>query len=376
MAATWMSRCGVKTRIIDRRDDKIFRGQADGLQSRTFEIFDSFGFGQQIWRESNHMLEMCLWNPDQTGRLTRSSVLVDTIPGISRFQHATLHQGRIEEFILSSLKANGGVQVERSVLPDSLELNEIESEDSESYPITVRLRRLVSRIAATSTGASTIPNGLFRSNLAPDDTADLLQEPSAGVGETIKAKYVIGCDGAHSWVRKQLGFEMQGEQTDYIWYDLPRLKSLHPYRMLTCAVYRGVLDIIPITDFPDIRKRCAIHSANSGSMMIIPRENKLTRIYCQLKETSKGKRFDGTSVTPDSILERAQQILAPYSLQYKHCDWYTAYQIGQRVASQFSYKDRIFLAGDAVHTHSPKAGQGMNVSMHDSKSEPKHFHYQ
>ena len=41
-------------------------------------------------------------------------------------------------------------------------------------------------------------------------------------------------------------------------------------------------------------------------------------------------------------------------------------QIGQRVGERFSLQDRIFLAGDAVHTHSPKAGQGMNVSMQDS----------
>ncbi len=42
-----------------------------------------------------------------------------------------------------------------------------------------------------------------------------------------------------------------------------------------------------------------------------------------------------------------------------------SYQIGQRVGDSFSLKERIFLAGDAVHTHSPKAGQGMNVSMQD-----------
>ena len=52
-------------------------------------------------------------------------------------------------------------------------------------------------------------------------------------------------------------------------------------------------------------------------------------------------------------------------LSYDYCDWWTAYQIGQRVGTNFSASERIFLAGDAVHTHSPKAGQGMNVSMQD-----------
>lgn len=165
------------------------------------------------------------------------------------------------------------------------------------------------------------------------------------INETVKAKYLIGCDGAHSWTRRQLGIQLEGEQTDLIW---------------------GVLDIIPITNFPDIRMRCAIHSSKSGSMMVIPRENKLVRLYIQITTTEIGSEIDRWSINPQMILDSAQRIMAPYKLDYEYCDWWTAYQIGQRVASKFSQYDRIFLAGDAVHTHSPKAGQGMNVSMQDT----------
>lgn len=127
-------------------------------------------------------------------------------------------------------------------------------------------------------------------------------------------------------------------------------------------------DIIPITDFPDIRMRCAVHSASSGSLMVIPRENKLVRLYIQLTEIKPeaSGRADRSKITPSTILAAAQKILAPYTLTYTYCDWWTAYQIGQRVGTNFDYKDRVFLAGDAVHTHSPKAGQGMNVSMQDA----------
>jgi phenol 2-monooxygenase len=42
-------------------------------------------------------------------------------------------------------------------------------------------------------------------------------------------------------------------------------------------------------------------------------------------------------------------------------------QIGQRVCDTFSkHQEHVFIAGDACHTHSPKAGQGMNVSMMDT----------
>jgi predicted oxidoreductase len=61
MAATWLARLGVATRIVDKRGTKIFAGQADGLQCRSLEIFDSFGFCDRVWKESNHMIEICMW---------------------------------------------------------------------------------------------------------------------------------------------------------------------------------------------------------------------------------------------------------------------------------------------------------------------------
>jgi phenol 2-monooxygenase len=80
----------------------------------------------------------------------------------------------------------------------------------------------------------------------------------------------------------------------------------------------------------------------------------------------KLSKVNRTNITPEMILKAANKTLAPYTLSYEYCDWWTAYQIGQRVGSNFSKNERIFLAGDAVHTHSPKAGQGMNVSMQDT----------
>ncbi|KAI4179030.1 MAG: hypothetical protein LQ346_007292 [Caloplaca aetnensis] len=84
------------------------------------------------------------------------------------------------------------------------------------------------------------------------------------------------------------------------------------------------------------------------------------------KQKCSDGRFDRSRITPDSILEAAQRIIRPYKLEYKHRDCWTVYQIGQRVGNHFSAEERIFLAGDAIHTHSPKAGQGMNVSMQDT----------
>jgi phenol 2-monooxygenase len=114
-----------------------------------------------------------------------------------------------------------------------------------------------------------------------------------------------------------------------------------------------VLDILPITNFPDIRMRCAIHSAESGSVMLIPREKNLVRLYVQLTTTNRsgGKKIDRSTINPEVILASAQRILHPYRISYRYCDWWTAYQVGQRVGDNFSLAERVFLAGDAVHTH-------------------------
>ncbi|KAF5025727.1 hypothetical protein F66182_2194 [Fusarium sp. NRRL 66182] len=358
MAAAWMAHCGVKARIIDKRNTKIFCGQADGLQCRSLEIFDSLGFGDRAWKEANHMIEICMWNPGPDGVIRRSDRIPDTIVGLSRFQQIVLHQGRIERFFLDNIKkySKDSIKVERAVLPESINIDASKLSSTDNYPVTVKLRHLTEEEAtppqqatASKTQAS---DGLFRSNLVFDDEVDhdraLLQAQARDAdSEMVHAKYVIGCDGARSWVRKQIGLELQGEASDFIW---------------------GVMDIIPKTDFPDIRMRCAIHSAENGSLMVIPRENKLVRLYIQLKEVTPDAsgRADRSKINPDLIFKAAQNIIHPYKLDYEYCDWWTAYQIGQRVGTAYDLHDRVFLAGDAVHTHSPKAGQGMNVSMQDT----------
>jgi phenol 2-monooxygenase len=82
-------------------------------------------------------------------------------------------------------------------------------------------------------------------------------------------------------------------------------------------------------------------------------------------EASSTTRFDRSTITPEVIRTRVQAILSPFTFDFQACSWWTVYQVGQRIASKFTKGDRIFLAGDAVHTHSPKMGLGMNMSMQD-----------
>ncbi|KAK6869242.1 Phenol hydroxylase [Candida tropicalis] len=374
MCATWLARCGIPFRIIDKRSNEIFAGQADGLQSRTLEIFKSFSENcfdfatlDQGWKVANHVTEMCFWSPNDNGYLTRKSRVPDSAPGVSKYTECVIHQGNVEKWFNDSIEhfSDGKVKVERPLLPISLQINENEINNPQAHAVDILIKKLDDNSAKPEQFGK-IANGLFRAFDGDQEKfyKDITKDNEDDY-ELIHAKYVVGSDGAHSWVRKQLEIDMDGDHTDFVW---------------------GVLDMVPITNFPDIRSRCAIHSKESGSVMVIPRENDLVRFYIQLKEvereesspgdkefsgtveerrSSKG-RIDRSKITPESILKQAQEIFHPYSLEMTDLHWYTGYQIGQRVSPKFSSHNRVFISGDACHTHSPKAGQGMNVSMQDT----------
>jgi phenol 2-monooxygenase len=124
----------------------------------------------------------------------------------------------------------------------------------------------------------------------------------------------------------------------------------------------GVMDMVPRTNFPDIRKKSTIRS-QSGNILIIPREgdsHNLTRFYIELPPGTNPKE-----VKLEDLQAKAQSIFHPYKVDFVETVWWSAYAIGQRHADFFHKDNRVFLAGDACHTHSPKAGQGMNVSLQD-----------
>ncbi|KAF8555666.1 hypothetical protein OG21DRAFT_1438471 [Imleria badia] len=323
MCANALAMAGTNVRIIDKRPAKVAVGQADGIQTRTIEVLQSYGLAERLLREGNRMHMGAFYNPGRDGGIecTRRSPII-TAQTRTRYPFTiTLHQGAIEAIFLDSMRDHG-VDVDRPTQPVDIEVLEDIDELSSpsSYPVKVTVEHL-----------------------------DAIDEESKT--EIVHAKFVVGADGAHSWVRKALGIEMEGEQTDYIW---------------------GVVDIVPETNFPDIRNTSVIYSGN-GSCKVVPREGDLVRLYIQLSDTdavnlsSSAGRVDKSKMTPQKIISVARKILHPFELaEPKEIAWWTVYIIGQRVASSYSVKDRVFIAGDACHTHSPKAGQGMNASMNDT----------
>ncbi|WP_028229172.1 FAD-binding monooxygenase [Paraburkholderia ferrariae] len=310
----------ISTRIVERRGGPLQMGQADGVACRTVEMFNAFGLGDRLLSEAYWVNETVFWRPDaqNRGAISRTGRVQDTESGLSEFPHVIVNQARIQDYLLDVMRRSA-----RRFEPDyGLEVVDVQRDDSGEYPVRVTLRR-------------TDPT-------RPDENV------------TVRARYVVGCDGARSHVRSAIGQSLRGDAANHAW---------------------GVMDALAVTDFPDIRLKAAIQSASKGNLLIIPREGGyLVRFYVDLGEVTPENRDSLKQATVERIIETAQQILHPYSLDVKEVAWFSVYEVGQRLTDRFddalaadgtSREPRVFIAGDACHTHSAKAGQGMNVSMQD-----------
>lgn len=316
----------IRTRIVEQKSGPLQLGQADGIACRTMEMFEAFGISGRVLREAYWVNETCFWKPDEARpeRIVRSRAVQDVEDGLSEFPHVILNQARVHEFYLDLMRT-----APASITPDyalrlvELRIDEALRGDVSARPVTAQFER--------SEGAQ------------------------AGSIATVRARYVVGCDGARSAVRRFIGTTLEGDFANQAW---------------------GVMDVLAVTDFPDIRRKAAIHSAEEGSMLIIPREGGyLVRMYIELDKLAQNQRVANLSVTLEHLIAAAGRILHPYSLEVKEVAWWSVYEIGQRLCNRFDDRwvdggdcrsPRVFIAGDACHTHSPKAGQGMNVSMQDA----------
>ena len=316
---------GIKTAIVDQKAGPLLLGQADGIACRTMEMFEAFGFADRIAKEAYWVNETVFWKPNaqQRDRIVRSGRIQDVEDGLSEFPHVILNQARVHDFYLEVMRY-APTRMEPYYERKLLELD-VSTDPSATHPVTARLQRL---------------------------------DPGHhGQVETVRARYLIGCDGARSTVRASLGHTLHGDSANQAW---------------------GVMDVLAVTNFPDVRLKAAIQSAREGSALIIPREGGyLVRIYIELDKLNENERITERNITIERLIEAAQRIFRPYTLEVKEVAWWSCYEIGQRLCDRFddvpagegaTRLPRVFIAGDACHTHSPKAGQGMNVSMQDTFS--------
>jgi phenol 2-monooxygenase (NADPH) len=316
----------IRTVIVEQKPGPLQLGQADGIACRTMEMFEAFGFAHQVLKEAYWVNETTFWKPDEAdrSRIARSGRVQDVEDGLSHMPHVILNQARVHDFYLEAMQRSPSRLVphyHRRLA--GLERQPDGDAGAPDHPVTVRFER-----------------------------QDVGHQ---GEVETIRARYVVGCDGARSGVRQSIGLALKGDSANHAW---------------------GVMDVLVVTNFPDIRFKALIQSADEGSILIIPREGGyLVRLYVELDKLNPNERVSSRNITVEQLIAAAKRIFHPYTLDVKEVAWWSVYEIGQRLCDRFddlqeaevsSRLPRIFIAGDACHTHSPKAGQGMNVSMQDA----------
>lgn len=162
-------------------------------------------------------------NPGPDGVIRRSSRMPNTVPGISRFpQGVTISQQRIERLLQESILHNSTVDIKRNMFPIDLVFDPTHVGDGEIYPITVKLGHVEDfdpLSAGPSQGDKSTYDAPHGHDPSKDDRHFSPHSPSKRqmAHQIIHSKYVLGCDGAHSWIRKQLGVTMEGDQTEYVW---------------------------------------------------------------------------------------------------------------------------------------------------------------
>ena len=175
-----------------------------------------------------------------------------------------------------------------------------------------------------------------------------------GTAETATFRAVVGCDGAHSAVRRALGIPFEGEAFPmmfmlgdvHIDWDLPRGMALRALRLVENAA-PDMFIAIPLPEPGRYRVS-----------MLAPAE------LAAPGGTSHGIQ----SELPGPQLPQLQSVandLLPQKTKLSDLRWSSIFRISMRLADAYR-RDRVFIAGDAAHIHPPTGGQGMNTGIQDA----------
>ncbi|KAI8393997.1 FAD binding domain-containing protein [Radiomyces spectabilis] len=274
-------------------------GRGDWVHGRTLELLDHVGLGSELLKTGAKVEEFAFHHGKQR---EYEPVVQDTV--ISKYRHLLCVGQHITENHLQHTLSEHDVQVERPVTVKEFAWSEDEQ--------------------------------LIRATL---------QNVSSGEQSTVMTKYLLGCDGAHSDIRRQLGIQSNGQGS---------------------CLHSGVLDALVRSNFPDKQTVSYVHGP-MGNVCLFPRENNLLRVMVHM---SSGK--ERNQIQLNDIQTEARRALLPYRVEFLAVLWWTVYSVGQHVAQEMQRtitpqdnRPRVFLCGDAAHSQSPTLGQGLNTGLGD-----------
>jgi 2-polyprenyl-6-methoxyphenol hydroxylase-like FAD-dependent oxidoreductase len=293
---------GIRFRLVDRATDRAHESRALAVQARTLELFQQLGLGQKLVELGNPSARLLI----HFGQTVAAQMQLGGFGASdTRFPFILFVSQAKTEALLEEHLRSGGLQIERG-----LEL--IAFTRGDNY-VRARLRH------------------------------------SGGREEDVETRYLVGCDGAHSAVRKLAGIVFEGDAylQDFMLGDVEVDGPLEPG---------------------------ALHSfAGAGVAMFFPLGSPATwRVIAMSGGQAKAARHRQTAAnelaTTELPLDELQTIVDGVTgggLRLRDPAWLTHFRLHHRQADRYG-SDRVFLVGDAAHIHSPVGGQGMNTGIQDA----------
>ena len=308
--AAGLSRFDVQFRVIDRAVDRAHESRALAVQARSLEILQSLGLGEELVRRGNVSARLFIHLDIRRAALVR---LGDFGRTDTRFPFILFVSQAETEAVLGDYLASIGVVIERGV----------ELLDHVPEPDCVRC--------------------LLRSR--------------DGKEEVLRVRYLAGCDGAHSTIRKRAGIPFEGAAylQDFMLGDVEVDGPLERDALHSFALRRGVAVFFPLGR-PTTWRVIAASGGGSG------------RRFGGGHERTAPPDAEVSTDTDELSLEELQKVVDDATgggLVLRDPAWLSHFRLHHRQAKHYR-AGRTFLAGDAAHIHSPVGGQGMNTGIQDA----------
>ena len=282
---------GVRARLIDRGLDRVHESRALAIQPRTLEVLAGLGVTDELIAGGNRAVQLRMHVPGRVVTVPMFDLgLEDTAYPFLLF----LSQAETERVLGESLAA-AGVPVERGVELAGL------------------------------------------SNAADAATATLRHRD--GREEVVSARYVAGCDGGHSSVRRLAGISFEG--------------SSYPQTF-----------VLADTEADGVEPGAAhVFASGAGMLFFFPLVTPATWRLLAMRPPA-----DRTPPDTPVVLDEVQALASTYTggtVRLHDPVWMTNFRLHHRAAARYR-AGRVFLAGDAAHVHSPAGAQGMNTGIQDA----------
>jgi phenol 2-monooxygenase len=310
----------IETMIVERMPTNIIKGKADGINTRTMEMFQAFGFADKVKRETYWVNQTNFWMPDPANpaHIKRVGRVQDVADDSSEMPHILINQARLHELFLEVMRTRP-------------------------------------RAWSPTTAGRSWPDGGPDHRRPPGDRDPQGRQRRELVGHPHRARQLRG-----GLRRRPLGGAQVHRRRAARRRRAPGLgRDGHPGQHRLPRRAAEVPDLLGQRGQradPAARGRLRVpHVCGAG------------------QAEARTRRPPASKFTQDDMIAAANRIIRPYSIDVKEIVWWSIYDIGHSITDKFDdvaegsdRNPRVFTAGDACHTHSPKAGQGMNVSMQDT----------